>query len=479
MKQKINIVTILLVCSLASCTVYKDTMLSVNRDPFSAKLGNLDYEFVAENVSDADSSFIDDIVRAEIMTNVIQKSSGKPGGMLKVSCREIVKSNGGISTLFMPQKDAVKLVLYFSIHDTNGDEIKGYQYTKSGKSSLTQSLKVQVLELAKAILTAFKANLNEDYEYIASRLTKSSDMKGIPVELYAQKPKDNPVQKGEIEDKVTPQNVPIHEVVSVKQERILSDVDRNIPEGNKKSDNTFVLIIANEDYQFVDDVQYALNDGKTFKEYCVKTLGVPEKQVWLYENASYGVINAGVSKMIQALNMFNKPNAIIYYCGHGIPDEKTGDAYIIPTDGNGKNMATCYSLNSLYKTFSSTGAGNITYFMDACFTGANKDGSMLVAARGVAREPKKEVLSGNTVVFSATSSDETAMAYDEKQHGLFTYYLLKKLQETKGEVSYAELSEYIQDNVKKEAFLTNEKVQTPVVATSPAIQSQWGTLRLK
>ncbi len=262
-------------------------------------------------------------------------------------------------------------------------------------------------------------------------------------------------------------------------QRTLSDVDKNIPVTDHRAENTFVLIIANEDYEFVDKVDFAKNDGQTFKEYCVKTLGVPEKQVWLYENATFGKINAGISKMVQAMNMFDAPNAIIYYCGHGIPDEKTSDAYIIPTDGDGKNMATCYSLNKLYTTFANTKAANVTYFMDACFTGASKEGSMLVAARGVAREPKKEVLGGKTVVFSATSSDETAMAYKEKQHGLFTYYLLKKLQETKGDVSYEELSQYIKSNVQKEAFLTNEKPQTPVVATSPAVGSTWKTMKLK
>ncbi len=262
-------------------------------------------------------------------------------------------------------------------------------------------------------------------------------------------------------------------------ERILSDVDKNIPITNNKSENTFVLIIANEDYQFVDDVEFALNDGKAFKEYCVKTLGVPERQVWLYENASYGMINAGVSKMVQAMDFFDNPNAIIYYCGHGIPDEKTSSAYIIPTDGNGKDMATCYSLNHLYTTLANTKAEKVTYFMDACFTGANKEGSMLVAARGVAVAPKKVELSGKTIVFSATSADETAMAYKEKQHGLFTYFLLKKLQETEGNVSYAELYEYINRNVKRESFLTNEKPQTPVVATSPSLQDVWQKMTFK
>lgn len=264
-----------------------------------------------------------------------------------------------------------------------------------------------------------------------------------------------------------------------KPQRVLSDVDKNIPVSKKKSENTFVLIIANEDYQFVDKVDYALYDGQTFKEYCIKTLGVPERQVWLYENASYGIINQGVSKMVQAMDFFDEPNAIIYYCGHGIPDEKTGDAYIIPTDGTGKDMSGCYSLNKLYTTLAETKAAKVTYFLDACFTGASKKGSMLVAARGVAIKPKAAPLKGKTIVFSATSADETAMAYQEKQHGLFTYFLLKKLQETEGDVSYEELQEYISKNVKRESFLTNEKPQSPMVATSPELQEVWKEMTVK
>lgn len=268
-------------------------------------------------------------------------------------------------------------------------------------------------------------------------------------------------------------------VTTVQPAIAASDVDMNIPETGVKAENTFALIIANENYEFVDDVKFAINDGEIFREYCIKTLGIPERQVWLYKNASAGIISGGVDKLLQAMEIFDKPKIIVYYCGHGIPDDKTGDAYIIPTDGKGTNVATCYSLNRLYTTLSSSKASSVTYFMDACFTGANRDGSMLVAARGVAREAKKEVITGNTVVFSAASGDETAMPYTEKCHGLFTYFLLKKLQETKGNVNYGELAEYINSNVKKEAFLTNEKPQNPVVATSETNMKNWKTMNVR
>lgn len=266
---------------------------------------------------------------------------------------------------------------------------------------------------------------------------------------------------------------------SMNDNTTLSDVDTNIPKTNSQGDDTFVLIIANEDYLFIDKVEFAIHDGETFKEYCIKTLGVPERQVRYCPNASYGIISGGVDWLRYALENFEGSRGIVYYCGHGIPDEKTGEAYIIPVDGKGTNMATCISLNELYKTLAVTNADNITYFMDACFTGANKEGSMLVAARGVAREPKRETLSGKSIVFSASSGDETAMTYEEKGHGLFTYYLLKKLQETAGDVSYEDLADYISKNVKKYAFLLNEKPQNPVVATSPAATNIWREMRLK
>ncbi len=256
-------------------------------------------------------------------------------------------------------------------------------------------------------------------------------------------------------------------------------VDTNIPQTKVNSDNTYVLIISNEQYDQLDNVSYAAHDGEIFKEYCQKTLGIPDKQIFFYQNATYGRIVDGVEKLKYCLNNFENSKAIVYYCGHGIPDEKTGQAYLIPVDGKGTNMTTCYSLKNLYKTLAATKAQSITYFMDACFTGANKEGSMLVAARGVAREPVKETLAGKTVVFSASSGDETAMTLEEQGHGLFTYYLLKKLQETEGNVTYGELADYINKNVKKDAFLINEKPQTPVVATSPAVQNTWKTMKLK
>lgn len=325
--------------------------------------------------------------------------------------------------------------------------------------------------LAKTLELKRLENLSEHLAQADMR-SMLSDIKAIKQEQSNLKEEQTTINKQYEEiSKVTAKDMPAPTVES--------EVDVNIPISTKKAENNYALIIANENYEFVDNVDYALHDGEIFKEYCIKTLGIPEKQVLYAKNATSGMMNGEVEKLVKLANIDEGANIIVYYCGHGIPDENTNEAYLIPVDGKGANIVTCYSLNKLYSTLSATKAANITYFLDACFTGSNREGSMLVAARGVAREAKKEVLNGNTVVFAAASQDETAMAYKEKTHGMFTYFLLKKLQDTKGDVTYGELAEYIKKNVQKESILVNDKSQSPNIATSVAVTESWSNMTLK
>ena len=170
---------------------------------------------------------------------------------------------------------------------------------------------------------------------------------------------------------------------------------------------------------------------------------------------------------------------IVFYAGHGIPDEKTGSAYLLPVDGIGTEPETAYSLAQFYKTLGALPAANITVFMDACFSGSKRGEGMLASSRGVAIKAKTQAPQGKMVVFSAAQGDETAYPFKEKGHGLFTYYLLKKLQETKGNVTYGELSTYIQTEVKRKSIVANNKSQTPTVNPSQSVANSWKNMKLK
>ncbi len=281
-----------------------------------------------------------------------------------------------------------------------------------------------------------------------------------------------------------PTNTYIASVPAVQQPiaetpKIISDVDQNIPQTGLNNDKTFAVIIANEKYATESTVDFALNDGKIFKEYCEKTLGIPSENIRFVENGTLGSIGAGIGWLKKVLDIYKQDaNAIVYYSGHGIPNEANGDAYILPTDCQGSDFQYAYSINRLYKELGEAGAKSVTYFIDACFSGTQRKGEMMVAARGVAIKAKSGVLSGNSVAFAAASGDETAFAYEEKGHGMFTYFLLKKLQETNGEVSYGELASYIQQNVKQKSIVVSPRLQSPNAISSTTASEGWQSWKL-
>lgn len=260
---------------------------------------------------------------------------------------------------------------------------------------------------------------------------------------------------------------------------LTSAVDKNIPVSTTKSPNTFAVVIANENYSFVSKVPYALNDGHIFYEYCKKTLGIPEENIRYIPDATLNRIRGAVDWLQGIQLTYSDEHIIVYYAGHGIPDESSKNAYLLPTDGYGSNVTTGYSVNDLYTALTKNSSKSVTIFMDACFSGAKREGDMLVAARGVAIKVNNNVPKGNMVVFSAATSDQTAQSYDQEEHGLFTYFLLKKLQETKGAVSYTDLGSYIRTEVGKKSSVLG-KLQTPIVTASPTIDdSTWSTWKLK
>ena len=269
----------------------------------------------------------------------------------------------------------------------------------------------------------------------------------------------------------------------VKQEiqlaTIGSAVDKNIPVTKEKKSNTFAVIIANENYEQVAKVPYAINDGSIFKQYCEKTLGIPATNIHFVPDATINNIRQQVNWLSQVCQAYNgQANIIFYYAGHGVPDEQSKTAFLLPKDGNGMDITTGYKLDDLYKTLGQLPAKSVTIFLDACFSGSKREDGMLTSARGIAIKVKNGQPVGKMVVFTAATGDETAYPNNTEGHGMFTYYLLKKLQETSGNVTYEELGDYIRQNVSRQSIVLNGKSQTPTVIPS-ADATDWQNWKLK
>ncbi len=258
------------------------------------------------------------------------------------------------------------------------------------------------------------------------------------------------------------------------------EVDENIPQNSTSNHDTFAFILGNENYQEAVNVPFASADATTFAEYCRKTLGLPDDNVRCYVDATYATILRVVDDMKQIAKVRGgNINVIFYYAGHGFPDDAEKKAYLLPVDAKSSQLSVCYSLDRLYGEMQQMNVKMVTVFLDACFSGSLRGEGMIAEARGVAIAPKKNEPKGNLIVFSAATGEQTAHPYKEKGHGLFTYFLLKKLKESRGNETLGELVEYISRNVEDVSSVKLQKTQTPTVQASREIEDTWKMIKLR
>ena len=269
-----------------------------------------------------------------------------------------------------------------------------------------------------------------------------------------------------------------------KQISLISDVDKNIPINTKKFNNRYAIIFGNEDYSsFQPDlskevnVDFAVNDAKIFKEYCEKTLGIPAINIRYVANATYGKMKQNIDWINKLMkNSYGEMEVFFYYAGHGLPDEVTKEAYLIPVDVSGTNLQSAIKLQDVYKSLTEFESAGVTAFIDACFSGGARNQEM-VKARGVKVVPRGDFIEGGIVAFSASSGNQSSNAFNEQKHGIFTYYLLKALQESKGEMNYKTFWEGLKRTVSFESIKVNSKEQDPQVMVGKLLEKNWGELK--
>lgn len=315
------------------------------------------------------------------------------------------------------------------------------------------------------------ARLKEVNNALTSMHSPSVDLTSLPtlVQNYNPSPELSPISPAATNS------------IANGEENLLCDVDINIPETGLKRPDTYVVIIANENYKNaeVQKVPFAHRDGQIFSEYCSKVLGVSKEHIKFIKDATSSEMRSIIRDLGHRTNMDpDKLNIIFYYAGHGNPDIPNNKSYLVPTDVRANNFDECIALDKLYAQFDELKARSVTVFLDACFSGATRSGQMMMSGRYVRKAQADVKPAGKTIVFSASSGEEAANSYNEKKHGYFTYFLLKALQDTRGDITYAELKERLEREVKLCAFDVESKVQTPSFQCPDALMPSIKTRRL-
>jgi hypothetical protein len=329
-------------------------------------------------------------------------------------------------------------------------------------------------------------------------------------------------------------------VERMQQERMRDDyLDYNIPVTQEKNPDTYVLIIANEQYTtaLVPDVPYALNDGLSDSLYFVRALGVPQRHVKILRNATKREIEqegihwlTDLSKAVARKNgdeTVPVANIIICYAGHGFTD-LDGVAYLVPNGLNTEDIASlegksggcslfgcgkkkdkdkkgeeaydivlkkkevkrlaeqCLSIEELCNKFNNkvVPVKNLTVVIDASFDGQGRDGKPIFRADRKKEEKKKRrkaSLRSDAVVLLAAEYDRTAFAFEKHEHGFLTYFLLHEVKLQKDNIfrmTYQDIYEEVWRKLNKESALQNKWQEISGIAGG-RYKEDWQRMKVK
>lgn len=249
--------------------------------------------------------------------------------------------------------------------------------------------------------------------------------------------------------------------------------------------NDFAIVVGVEKYaQNLPEAKFAERDAMAFQHHLI-ALGVPPRHIAYLagERASRSALVMNVNRWLPS-NVKPDSRVYFYFSGHGAPDSESGDAYIVPFDGNPEDLEdTAYSLRGLYAKLSALKARRVIVALDSCFSGAGGRSVIAKGARPLMTRVSEGSVpeSGKIVVLTASKSDQTTGVIEEKGHGAFTYYLLKGLNGKalgpNGHVSAQSLYAYLKPKVEDAAHLDNRD-QSPQMLPS-SVQSGQDQVNLR
>jgi hypothetical protein len=244
------------------------------------------------------------------------------------------------------------------------------------------------------------------------------------------------------------------------------------------------LIIGIEDYNRLPKVEYARKDALIVRDYFIRILGIPEENIisLIDQDATKARIE-GYLKNYMPKNIGKDANLYVYFAGHGMPGVRKGEPYLVPYDADTRFIEqTGYKLISFYQDLHKIKVKRVYVFLDSCFSGmASRAAQLLIKGSRPAlvhvenfRMPSNSIISLN-----ATSTGQVSNAYHEKEHGLFTYYLMRAL---KGEAdanddgwsSVKEVYAYVRNHVRRQS----RRMQAEQIPSIVPVSNQWRDVAL-
>ena len=231
---------------------------------------------------------------------------------------------------------------------------------------------------------------------------------------------------------------------------VASDLD-DLPGARARDPHAHAVVIGIERYrEKLPNADFSESDARLVAEYFKRVLGVPAENLAL--------LVGDHATNIDFQKYFGRwlPNRVqpgdtvyVYYSGHGAPNPAKGDAYLVPYDGDPTYIEqTGYPVRRMYEDLAKLPAKSVLVAMDSCFSGAGGRSVIAKGARPLVSLVQNEV-PANITVIAASAGDQISNSYQEKGHGLFTYFLLKGLKEKGGD--FKAVYDYLKPEVARTA----------------------------
>ena len=229
----------------------------------------------------------------------------------------------------------------------------------------------------------------------------------------------------------------------------------------------------------ISPLRYCVADVVAFRDALVNVAGFKRDKIFLMTDEMEGQMEPTNINVIMRLGILAKQiqpedTFVFYFSGHGIVND--GSSFLLAANSNTVTQDTlemsAVPLDRVSKILSSVKDQQLLTVIDACRnhpeTGRSGEDNVLTDDFSKGFKIRRSSSGGQPSVSAtlyACNVGERAYEWEEKGHGVFSYYLLEGLNgeavNSQGEVTVTGLAEYTQSNVVKWAEEYRGKKQTP------------------
>ena len=170
--------------------------------------------------------------------------------------------------------------------------------------------------------------------------------------------------------------------------------------------------------------------------------------ITLLVNKSSGEIKRSLIKILKAAGKDDL--VLLYYSGHGLPNNKNNDLYLATADTEADYLeATAVSFEEIYRWISRHYCKKVVILLDCCYSGTA--GQVFKGDLSSQLQTLNDNVMG-TCLIAAASNDQVALDRAEGGYSLFTKHLIEGLRgaadrDSSGLVTLGELFHYVREKV--------------------------------